>query len=250
MSAERALAEELALANRDLESYSHCIAHDLRAPLRAIDAFSQILEEQHSGSLDEEAKRLVGVIRNGCRTMEQLISGLVEFSRAANETRHLSLDTVDMGALADAAASELARTYRRPEPVIDIGDVPEVIGDATALRQVWSNLIGNALKFSAKRSTPHVTISGHTQGGEVIYQVRDNGAGFDARYAQKLFGIFQRLHRSEEFAGIGVGLAIARRIVTRHGGRIWAEGAPDKGAFIQFALPLASATTETDRGYL
>jgi light-regulated signal transduction histidine kinase (bacteriophytochrome) len=244
---EHALEEELALANRDLECYSHCISHDLRAPLRAIDAFTQILAEEHAESLDVDARRIVGVIRNSCRTMDQLIAGLLEFVHATNGTRRLSMETVDMSALAEAAAREVGAAYQTPTPAIEIADMPQVAGDALALRQVWSNLIGNALKFSAKRPAPRVTVTGHAARGEAVYQVRDNGAGFDMRYAEKLFGVFQRLHRSEEFAGVGVGLAVAQRIIIRHGGRIWAESAPDEGACFQFALPLIRAMNQRDR---
>jgi light-regulated signal transduction histidine kinase (bacteriophytochrome) len=147
-----------------------------------------------------------------------------------------------MTLLADAAAREVRAMYSGPEPQIDIGDLPPVQADPVVIRQVWSNLIGNALKYSAKRATPKISVSGRVENGEAIYQVEDNGAGFDMRYADKLFGVFQRLHRSEEFSGTGVGLAIVQRIIVRHGGRIWAKGSPDAGACFQFALPLRAAS--------
>jgi light-regulated signal transduction histidine kinase (bacteriophytochrome) len=147
-----------------------------------------------------------------------------------------------MTLLADAAASEVRALYTGPEPQIEIADLPAVDADPVVIRQVWCNLIGNALKYSAKRAHPKICVSGRIEKGEAVYQVEDNGAGFDMRYADKLFGVFQRLHRSEEFSGTGVGLAIVQRIIARHGGRIWAKGSPDAGACFQFALPIRSAS--------
>jgi two-component system, sensor histidine kinase and response regulator len=241
---EQRRSEELALANRDLESYSYSISHDLRAPLRAINSFAQILEEDHAGALGADGRHIVSTIRNSTRTMDQLIVGLLEFSRATNSTRSLSTGLIDMTSLADAAAREALVLHQGPQPKIEIGDLPEAVGDATVLRQVWCNLIGNALKYSAQKPEPRVTVSGRIEGAENVYRVQDNGAGFDMRYADKLFGVFQRLHRSEEFAGTGVGLAIAQRIIVRHGGRIWAEGVPNEGACFQFALPAGQARAE------
>jgi two-component system sensor histidine kinase/response regulator len=233
---ERQRSAELAAANHDLESFAYSISHDLRAPLRSIEGFSQVLEDEFSEQLGEEGRRLIGVIRGGSRRMDELIVGLLEFSRVGRQP--FDSDRIDMTALADAAAQEAKAIYTGPAPLIEIGELPAIAGDATVLRQVWSNLIGNALKYSAKRAQPIVQVSGRTEQSEAVYQVKDNGAGFDMRYAEKLFGVFQRLHRAEDFAGTGVGLAIVQRIVTRHGGRIWAEGVPDAGACFYFALPL------------
>jgi two-component system sensor histidine kinase/response regulator len=233
---ERARSEELAAAYRDLESFSYSISHDLRAPLRTIDSFAQILETDFAERLGEEGMRLTGVIRRGSKTLDELIVGLLEFSRVGRE--RFEVERIDMTALADAAAAEARSSYTSPVPLIQIGELPETAGDATVLRQVWCNLIGNALKYSAKRAEPRIMVSGRIEHGEAIYSVEDNGAGFDMRYADKLFGVFQRLHRHDEFVGTGVGLAIVQRIVTRHGGRIWATGALDAGACFQFALPL------------
>jgi light-regulated signal transduction histidine kinase (bacteriophytochrome) len=143
-----------------------------------------------------------------------------------------------MNALARAAVAEALAVYQGPAPQIDIGDLPPAAGDSTVIRHVWSNLISNALKYSAKRARPQVTISGRIEGEETLYQVQDNGAGFDMTYADKLFGVFKRLHSAEEYAGTGVGLAIVHRIITRHHGRVWAHGVPDAGASMQFALPI------------
>jgi two-component system sensor histidine kinase/response regulator len=233
---EQRRSEELAVAYQDLESFSYSISHDLRAPLRTIDSFAQVLEDDFSKPLGEEGRRVIGIIRRGSQKMDQLIVGLLEFSRAGRE--RLDLDRIDMTALARSAAAEVMAAYTGPKPGIDIAELPAVAGDATVMRQVWCNLIGNALKYSAKRPEPRIRVSGRIEDREVIYQVEDNGAGFDMRYADKLFGVFQRLHRTEDFSGTGVGLAIVHRIVARHGGRIWAQGALDAGACFQFALPI------------
>jgi two-component system, sensor histidine kinase and response regulator len=233
---ERQRSAELAAANQDLESFAYSISHDLRAPLRSIEGFAEVLEDDFADRLGDEGQRLTGFIRRGSRRMDELIVGLLEFSRVGREP--FDRDHIDMGALADAAAQEVTAAYTGPAAVIEIGELPSIAGDATVLRQVWCNLIGNALKYSAKRAQPQIQVSGRAEQSEAVYQVKDNGAGFDMRYADKLFGVFQRLHRAEEFAGTGVGLAIVQRIVTRHGGRIWAEGAPDAGACFCFALPL------------
>ena len=235
---EQRRSEELAAAYQDLESFSYSISHDLRAPLRTIDSFAQVLEDEFAEPLGEEGRRVIGIIRRGSQKMDQLIVGLLEFSRVGRE--RLELDRIDMTALADAAAAEAMAAYTGPKPQIDIAELPEAAGDATVMRQVWCNLIGNALKYSAKRPEPRIRISGRIENREAIYQVEDNGAGFDMRYADKLFGVFQRLHRTEDFSGTGVGLAIVHRILARHGGRIWAQGAIDAGACFEFALPIAA----------
>jgi two-component system sensor histidine kinase/response regulator len=232
---EQRRSEELTNAHQDLESFLYSISHDLRAPLRSIDGFAHILEDDFGRQVGEEGLRIIRIIRSGCQKMDELVVGLLEFLRAGRTALHVGL--IDMTVLADAAATEVRSLYTGPEPIVEIAELPAAEGDVTALRQVWSNLIGNALKYSAKQSQPLIRISGRIEGREAIYQVQDNGVGFDMRYADKLFGVFQRLHRAEEFPGTGVGLAIAQRIVVRHGGRIWAQGTPDEGACFQFALP-------------
>ena len=237
---EKQRSAELAAAYHDLESFSYSISHDLRAPLRSMDGFAGILESDFAEQLGDEGRRILSIIRAGSQKMDELIVSLLEFSRAGRSA--LQFDRVDMTLLADAAAREVRAVYSGPEPQIDIGDLPPVQADPVVIRQVWCNLIGNALKYSAKRATPKISVSGRIDNDEAIYQVEDNGAGFDMRYADKLFGVFQRLHRSEEFSGTGVGLAIVHRIIARHGGRIWAKGSPDAGACFQFALPLRAAS--------
>jgi len=237
---EQQQSEELAAAYQDLESFSYSVSHDLRAPLRSIEGFAQALEDDFAEELSAEGRRMIGIIRSGSQKMDQLIVGLLEFSRIGRTALHL--DLIDMTVLAHAAGADLRALYSLPVPLIEIADLPAVQGDVTVMRQVWSNLIGNALKYSAKRSQPRIKISGRIENHEAIYQVEDNGAGFDMRYAEKLFGVFQRLHRAEDFSGTGVGLAIVQRIITRHGGRIWAHGVPDQGACFEFALPIAATS--------
>jgi two-component system, sensor histidine kinase and response regulator len=235
---ERKRSEELAAAYRDLESFSYSISHDLRAPLRSINGFAALLNEDHAHKLDEEGLRLLNIIRSSCISMDQLIVGLLEFSRSGRDP--LDLEPIDMTLMADAVAREALADYSGPTPRIDIGELPSAQADARVIRQVWANLIGNALKYSAKRPEPRITISGRKDGEEAVYEVADNGAGFDMAYVSKLFGVFQRLHRPDDFAGTGVGLAIVHRIITRHGGRISAEGERDVGARFRFSLPIST----------
>jgi light-regulated signal transduction histidine kinase (bacteriophytochrome) len=194
-----------------------------------------LLYEDFGEELGDEGRRLLGIIRSSCLGMDQLIVGLSDFSRAG--AAPLDPELIDMTLMADAVAREVLTTYSGPTPLIEIGELPSARADAKVIRQVWTNLIGNALKYSAKRSEPKVTIDGWVEAHEAIYEIEDNGTGFDMAYASKLFGVFQRLHKSDDFPGIGVGLAIVHRILTRHGGRIIAEGRPDVGARFQFALP-------------
>jgi signal transduction histidine kinase len=236
---ERRRAGELAIAYRDLEAFSYSISHDLRAPLRAIAGFAQVLEEDFGHALGAEGVRLVRIIRDGGGSMDRLIVGLLDFFRASRQP--LVQGLVDMSALAQAAAQEMLTAYEGSPPLLEIGELPPCSGDATVLRQVWCNLIGNALKYSAKRARPQIHVGGHTEGLESIYMVEDNGTGFDMKYAAKLFRVFQRLHSAQEFAGTGVGLAIVQRIIERHGGRIWADSSPDHGARFRFALPVVDS---------
>jgi light-regulated signal transduction histidine kinase (bacteriophytochrome) len=225
---------ELTKTIAELEAFSYSISHDLRAPLRAINGFAAILREEHAEKLDADGDELLMKIETNAAKMAQLIDGLLDFSRLA---RAESVSTeVDMQALARSVATELAGEQGAGRTVA-IGEVPRVVGDEAMLRQVWVNLIANALKFSALRAKPRVDIEGEPHGSEVVFHVRDNGVGFDMAYAEKLFGVFNRLHRADEFPGVGVGLALTRRIVLRHGGRIWAESRPGEGAAFHFALP-------------
>jgi len=229
--------EELARSNAELEKFSYSVSHDLRAPLRAIDGFARALHEDYGPALNADGQRLIGVIRDNAQRMGQLIDALLNFSRAGRQ--QLVTTTVDLTALAQSVVDELRRTVGGVAVEVSLQPLPPITGDATLLRQVVVNLIGNAFKFSRHRTHPRVDIAAHREGDTVIYYVRDNGAGFDMRYKDKLFGVFQRLHHVEEFEGTGVGLALAQRIIDRHGGRIWAEAKPNEGATFYFTLPSA-----------
>jgi light-regulated signal transduction histidine kinase (bacteriophytochrome) len=223
--------EALEAANKELESFSYSVSHDLRAPLRAVDGFAKILEEDYGERLDAEGRRLLGVVRSSSKHMGQLIDDLLDLSRLGRLA--LGKRPVDMAGLAREVAQELPRG----DASVDIGPLPACHADPRLLRQVWANLIGNALKYSGKRAGAHVEIGGREEPAESVYWVRDNGVGFDMRYVGKLFGVFQRLHGADEFPGTGVGLAIVQRVVARHGGRVWAEGRPGEGACFHFSLP-------------
>jgi light-regulated signal transduction histidine kinase (bacteriophytochrome) len=222
-------------ANRELESFSYSVSHDLRAPLRAIEGFSRILVEEHAPTLGVEGRRLLGVVSANARRMAQLIDDLLAFSRLGRAD--LRAGSVDMQALAGGVFEELCPPDSRERVRFEIEPLPCCRGDAALLRQVWANLLGNALKFTSKREHAQIDVGGERRGEEIVYHVRDNGVGFDMAYADKLFGVFQRLHGPEQFEGTGVGLAIVQRIVRRHGGRAWAEGTPEQGATFSFALP-------------
>ncbi|MGH7700084.1 MAG: PAS domain S-box protein [Gemmatimonadales bacterium] len=226
---------ELQVVNRELEAFSYSVSHDLRAPLRAIDGFSRILVEDHAGQLGAEARRLLDVVRRNTRQMGQLIDDLLAFSRLGR--KEMQVASVEMGALVRAVADELLADGGGHDMDLDIGELPAARGDRSLLRQVWSNLLSNAFKYTRSRPRPRITVAGRVDGKTIVYNVTDNGVGFDMQYADKLFGVFQRLHRAEDFDGTGVGLAIVQRIVHRHGGRVWADGAPDHGATFYFTLP-------------
>ena len=223
--------------NAELESFSYSVSHDLRAPLRAIHGFSRILLEDHNAKLDPEAQRLLAVIDQNTRRMGQLIDDLLAFSRLGRTD--LSTGPVDMKELTQLVADEVQRgeAGRDGSLEIRIDPLPPARGDRGLLRQVISNLLLNAAKFTRGRPSATIEVGSQADGGQTVYYVKDNGAGFDARYADKLFGVFQRLHSTEQFDGTGVGLAIVKRIVQRHGGRVWAEGAVNQGATFYFTLP-------------
>jgi PAS domain S-box-containing protein len=230
--------ELLTEANRELEAFSYSVSHDLRAPLRAIDGFSRILSEEKGSQLDDEGRRLLGIVSGNARKMGQLIDDLLTFSRSSRA--EMRRTRVDMTALAQAAFAEARLTVPSGERVeLRMAELPPAQGDSDLLRQVWANLVGNAVKFSALVERPVVEIDGEIETGRIIYRVRDNGAGFDMAYAHKLFGVFQRLHAPKEFSGTGVGLALVKRIVSRHGGDVAAEGAVGRGATFSFWLPPA-----------
>lgn len=227
---------ELEFANMELEAFSYSVSHDLRAPLRAIDGFSAVLAETCGPRLDDEGRRILGRIRAGAQRMGQLIDALLTLSRLGRQDMVCS--RVEMRELARAGFEEIAgEPVARERIAFTLGELPAARGDPALLRQVWTNLLSNAVKFSAPRERPAIGVEGEIEGDTVVYRVRDDGVGFDPTHAGKMFGAFQRLHADTRFAGTGIGLAIVQRIVTRHGGRVWAEGSVGEGATFSFALP-------------
>ena len=237
-SLERRVSErtaQLEAAVRELDSFSYSVSHDLRAPLRAVDGFSRILADDHASRLDDDGLRMLGVIRGETQRMGQLIDDLLAFSRLGRQ--QMEMEVIDMHALAQAVFDELRALVPARQLRLDLHPLPPARGSRAMIRQVWVNLIDNAIKFTRERELGEIEIGVRDGGdGAPVYHVKDNGAGFDMRYANKLFGVFQRLHTQQEFAGTGVGLALVERIVQRHGGRIRAEGEIQHGATFYFTL--------------
>jgi light-regulated signal transduction histidine kinase (bacteriophytochrome) len=238
-----AKAAQLEAANKELESFSYSVSHDLRAPLRAIDGFALMLEEDYKEQrLDAEGLRYLSVIRQNSRRMGALIDDLLAFSRLGRQPvaqGEVNVDSLVREVVEEVLHTEppVDRSQSAAAPHIEVEPLPPARGDRGLLRQVWANLIANAVKYSSKAARPFIQVSGRQVGAESHYSIRDNGVGFDMEYAEQLFRVFQRLHRADEFTGTGVGLAIVHRVVTRHGGRVWAEGKVDQGAVFSFALP-------------
>jgi len=225
---------ELETANKELEAFSYSVSHDLRAPLRAIDGFSQAIIEDYGELMPPEGKRYLNTVRRGAQRMGSLIDDLLSFSRLSRlPVQKHSIDTMR---LVREVLNEQQQGLDGRNLQVHIGELPNSYGDQILLRQVWVNLISNALKYSRERSPAEITINCVEENGEQVYSVSDNGTGFDMKYSHKLFGVFQRLHREEEFEGTGVGLAIVQRIIHRHGGRVWAEGSVGNGAIFYFTL--------------
>lgn len=235
---ERRVAErtaELEAANKELEAFSYSVSHDLRAPLRHIEGFVEILVSGQAESLNEESRHHLQTISESARQMGRLIDDLLAFSRTARA--ELKKSKLRLGDLVRATLRDLAGESAKREVEWVVHDLPEVEADPALLRQVMFNLLGNALKYTRNRNPARIEIGSNNSGAEDIVYIRDNGVGFDMKYAHKLFGVFQRLHRASEFEGTGVGLANVRRIIHRHGGRTWAEGAVNQGATFYFSLP-------------
>ena len=228
-------AEQLQAAVKELEAFSYSVSHDLRAPLRAIDGYTRILVEDYETILDSEGKRICGVISREARRMGQLIDDLLAFSRLGRKEMYSS--KIDMKALTESVFHELIKEENRERIDFELGDLSTARGDSSLIRQVLVNLLSNAIKFTSKNERARIEVGSQQSSDENIYYVRDNGAGFDMEYSNKLFGVFQRLHSDSEFSGTGVGLAIVQRIIRRHGGRVWAEGEVENGATFYFALP-------------
>ena len=222
-------------ANRELEAFAYSVSHDLRVPLRAIDGFSRILLEDYSGKIDAEGQRLLNVVRDNTVKMARLIDDILAFSRAGRS--EITSAPIDMDGAVRAVLEELEPAAAGRKLTFDIKPLAPAQGDAAMIQRVWTNLIDNAIKFTALQADAVIEIGSTAGEKETTYYVKDNGAGFDMQYADKLFGVFQRLHGAE-FAGTGIGLAIVKRIVARHGGRVWAEGKVNEGATFYFTLPI------------
>jgi len=227
---------QLVTVNKELEAFAYSVSHDLRAPLRAIDGFSKFVLEDYENKLDSEGKRMLNLIRSNTQKMDQLITDLLALSRVTRS--ELNFSGIDMTQMAFSMFKETAATDVPDKISIKVDQLPEAYADPTYMRQVWANLIANAIKFSSKMKKTIIEICGHTEDGFNVYYIKDNGVGFNPEYAHKLFGVFQRLHKSDDFEGTGVGLAIVHRIINRHGGKVWAEGEEGKGATFYFSLPV------------
>ncbi len=225
---------QLEMANKELESFSYSVSHDLRTPLRAVDGFSQAVLEDFGPQLPDECRRYLVTIREGAQRMGMLIDDLLSFSRLSR----LPLNRMDVPTdnLVRTVLDDLVSQEKERKVELRIGSLPPCSGDPSLLKQVWINLVSNALKYTRKREVAVIEIGCESGREGNVYFIRDNGTGFDMRYAGKLFGVFQRLHRSEEYEGTGVGLALVQRIILRHGGRVWAEAEVDRGATFFFTL--------------
>jgi PAS domain S-box-containing protein len=220
--------------NKELEAFAYSISHDLRAPLRAIHGYAQILVEDHASKLNTDAQRLLDSIKVNALKMGYLIDELLAFSRLGR--KEMAKSHVNMNELVEGVIREFTKDFPHKAD-IRVQPLLPVEADYGLIHQVCFNLLSNAVKYSGKSESPVIEISSRTENGDVIYAIKDNGAGFNMQYISKLFGVFQRLHHSSEFEGLGVGLAIVKRIISRHKGKVWAEGEPDKGATFYFSLP-------------
>jgi light-regulated signal transduction histidine kinase (bacteriophytochrome) len=230
----RARSDELEVANRELESFSYMVSHDLRWPLRAINGYARILLDEYAAHLDLTARRYLELIRTSTKQMDQLVQGLLDFSRLGRQPLHKR--SVETASLVQQSLSELKGEYQGRTVDVRIGELPPCEGDPVLLKQVFVNLLQNALKFTRRRNPAVIEVGSIQTPKGRAYFVKDNGIGFNMQYAQQLFGVFQRLHRSEEYEGTGVGLAVVQRIIHRHGGTVWAESEVENGAVFYFTV--------------
>ncbi|HOT75248.1 MAG TPA: ATP-binding protein, partial [Candidatus Wallbacteria bacterium] len=236
---EKRVAErtaQLEASNKELEAFAYSVSHDLRAPLRAIDGFSRFLAEDYGEKLDAEGNRLIKVVRDNTQKMDQLISDLLSLSRISRS--EMSMAKIDMKKMAGLIYEEILTEEKKASYEWNCPQMPQAFGDPNLIRQVWHNLISNAVKYASRSTLKKIEAGGYILDGETVYFIKDTGVGFNPDYVNKLFGVFQRLHKSEEFEGNGVGLAIVQRIIHRHGGRVWAEGKINEGAAFYFTLPV------------
>jgi PAS domain S-box-containing protein len=235
----QARMSELAAVNQELEGFSYSVAHDLRAPLRAIDGFSRMLIEDCAGAIDANGRRYLDVISQNTRQMGKLIDDLLAFSRMGRKA--LEVYEIDMEKVVQEVFSSLKESHPDRGITLEMGPLPPGLGDPSMIRQVFANLLGNSVKYTRGRDPARIEVGARVEGDENLYYVRDNGVGFNQDYSHKLFGVFQRLHSAKEFEGTGVGLALVQRIVQRHRGRVWGEGKLGEGATFFFTLPRAPA---------
>jgi light-regulated signal transduction histidine kinase (bacteriophytochrome) len=228
---------QLEEANKELQAFAYSVSHDLRAPLRAIDGFSKFVIEDYGQALDSEGQRLLGLIRSNTQKMDKLITDILSLSRVTRGEHRKSL--IDMTKMAMSMLNETASPEILEKLEFIIDPLPQTYADSTFIKQVWINLISNAIKFSSLKMKPEIKIGGYKENNYNVYYISDNGVGFNPEYAHKLFGVFQRLHKANEFEGNGVGLAIVQRIIHRHGGKVWAESKEGRGATFYFSLPLS-----------
>jgi PAS domain S-box-containing protein len=235
-NSERKMAEsQITNLNKELEAFTYSVSHDLRAPLRSIDGYARILYEDYQEKLDAEGKRLINVIVNNAKRMGKLIDDLLDFSRLGR--KDIQWSSIDMTGMVNSILSEFIEQEAQRKIEVVIHPLERADGDIDMIRQVWVNLISNAIKYTGKKAIAKIDIQSAEEKEEIHYSIADNGVGFDMQYSGKLFGVFQRLHRIQDFTGTGVGLAIVKRIITRHNGRVWAEGQVDKGATFHFTIP-------------
>lgn len=227
--------EQLAAVNKELESFSYSVSHDLRAPLRAVHGYGQILLEDYGKQLEPEANRLIKNVMKNAKKMGQLIDDLLAFSRLGR--KELITKKIDMGEMVANIQQELTADESNRDIQFLVGTLHTALSDAVTIKQVWINLISNAIKYTRRNPKTIIEIGSEQTGNEIIYHIKDNGVGFDMQYANKLFGVFQRLHSDRDFEGTGVGLAIVHRIITRQGGKVWAESKVNEGATFYFSLP-------------
>ena len=226
---------ELETVNKELEAFSYSVSHDLKAPLRSVDGFAKMLEEDYSDKLDDEGKRLLKVIRDSAKEMGQLISDLLEFSRMTRKDIHKT--NIDMNELVREVYAHFENDLKGRDVGLDAGSLPEIYGDPAMIREVLVNLLSNAFKFTRPKKMAVIKIEATSEGDDIVFTTSDNGVGFDMSYKDKLFCVFQRLHSVAEFEGTGIGLALVQRIIQRHGGKVWAESEVGKGASFYFSLP-------------
>jgi light-regulated signal transduction histidine kinase (bacteriophytochrome) len=235
ITGRKELENELRKSTAEMEAFTYSVSHDLRAPLRGIIGFTNILEEDYASKLDDEARRITSVIKNNTLKMGHLIDDLLAFSRMGK--REIVKTDVNTNNLVEELINEMSLQNNDKTIKWNIGYLYNVKADITTIRQVLINLISNAIKYSAKKDEQLIGIGSFKRDSEIVFYVKDNGVGFDEAYKHKLFKVFQRLHGAEEFEGTGIGLALVDKIVSKHGGKVWAEGKQDEGACFYFSLP-------------